>query len=575
MKKTVVEYITDTLEDIPKQSLQTNKRRLHAFFSEQETIEKRGTHFVFRYAFYSVEKLRRPTKQSLFKEYNMLCSDLKSTPSGEISDMEYKDVVLYGNTSSPVVQERLTEYLERNNSLKIQLSFCDEETSECKTGENIAYAELQKALFYCNSKKYLLLCISVRELIQDIRFYDLLNDYHSLDIEWGNHDILWMGAACGNDACICNVIRNNLKYNNVEILENAYGISLRQLMLFGMKTYGIEDGIEAARAAITVMLFKLEGQLILAHPEYEMGNRLMLDWLDELQDVGVDRQRFPTVDDERPYALSDEETVIMRKLHRQFVTGQRLHKHVRFLYDKGGMYNVYNGNLLYHGCVPVDSNGAFDKLYIDGEFYHGRALLDKCDEKARAAYVDNPYKDDVDFMWFLWGGEKSPLCGRRLKTFEMEYVTDKSMWDEPSNPYYSRYYDKSFCCQILHEFGLYDDDAHIINGHTPVHAIEGENPVRANGKLFVIDGGFCRAMNKKTGIAGYTLIYNSHGLRLKAHTPFTSVEDALINNTDIETSSEVEENDKRRMLVKDTDIGKRLIGEIDDLHKLLENYRRL
>lgn len=271
------------------------------------------------------------------------------------------------------------------------------------------------------------------------KILDLLYDYHSLDIEWGNHDILWMGAACGNDACICNVIRNNLKYNNVEILENAYGISLRQLMLFGMKTYGIEDGIEAARAA----------------------------------------------------------------------------------------------------------------------------------------YVDNPYKDDVDFMWFLWGGEKSPLCGRRLKTFEMEYVTDKSMWEEPSNPYYSRYYDKSFCCQILHEFGLYDDDAHIINGHTPVHAIEGENPVRANGKLFVIDGGFCRAMNKKTGIAGYTLIYNSHGLRLRAHTPFTSVEDALINNTDIETSSEVEENDKRRMLVEDTDIGKRLIGEIDDLHKLLENYRRL
>ena len=405
--------------------------------------------------------------------------------------------------------------------------------------------------------------------------FDTLAQYKMYDIQWGNHDILWMGAACGNDACICNVIRNNLKYNNVEILENAYGISLRQLMLFGMKTYGIEDGIEAARAAITVMLFKLEGQLILAHPEYEMGNRLMLDRLDELQDVGVDIKRFPTVDDERPYALSDEETVIMRKLHRQFVTGQRLQKHVRFLYDKGSMYNVYNGNLLYHGCVPVDSNGAFDKLYIDGEFYHGRALLDKCDEKARAAYVDNPYKDDVDFMWFLWGGEKSPLCGRRLKTFEMEYVTDKSMWEEPSNPYYSRYYDKSFCCQILHEFGLYDDDAHIINGHTPVHAIEGENPVRANGKLFVIDGGFCRAMNKKTGIAGYTLIYNSHGLRLKAHTPFTSVEDALINNTDIETSSEVEENDKRRMLVKDTDIGKRLIGEIDDLHKLLENYRRL
>ena len=239
------------------------------------------------------------------------------------------------------------------------------------------------------------------------------------------------------------------------------------------------------------------------------------------------------------------------------------------------MYNVYNGNLIYHGCVPVDKNGAFDKLCIDGELYHGKALLDKCEEKARAAYVDTPDKDDVDFMWFLWGGEKSPLCGRKLKTFEREYVSDKTLWKEESNPYYSKYYDESFCCQILHEFGLYDENSHIINGHTPVHAIEGENPVRANGRLFVIDGGFCRSMNKTTGTAGYTLIYNSHGLRLKAHTPFTSVEDALINNTDIESSSEVEEKDKHRMLVRDTDIGKRLMGEIADLQMLLKNYRKL
>ena len=407
------------------------------------------------------------------------------------------------------------------------------------------------------------------------KILDLLYDYHSLDIEWGNHDILWMGAACGNDACICNVIRNNLKYDNVEILENAYGISLRQLMLFGMKTYGIDDGIKAAKTAITVMLFKLEGQLIMAHPEYEMGDRLMLDRIDDMQDIGVERSSFPTVDPKEPYQLTAEENAIMRKLHRQFVSGQRLRKHIQFLYDHGGMYNVYNGNLIYHGCVPVDKNGAFDKLCIDGELYHGKALLDKCDEKARAAYVDTPDKDDVDFMWFLWGGEKSPLCGRKLKTFEREYVSDKKLWKEESNPYYSKYYDESFCCQILHEFGLYDENSHIINGHTPVHAIEGENPVRANGRLFVIDGGFCRSMNKTTGIAGYTLIYNSHGLRLKAHTPFTSVEDALINNTDIESSSEVEEKDKHRMLVRDTDIGKRLMGEIADLQMLLKNYRKL
>lgn len=415
------------------------------------------------------------------------------------------------------------------------------------------------------------------------KILDLLYDYHSLDIEWGNHDILWMGAACGNDACICSVIRNNLKYDNVEILENAYGISLRQLILFGMKTYGIEDGIRAALAAVTVILFKLEGQLIKAHPEYEMSDRLLLEQLDDTKNkvmiegewVTMNTNAFPTVDLADPYELTEEETEILRKLHRNFVSSQRLQKHIRFLYEKGSMYNVYNGNLIYHGCVPVDKNGAFDKLCIDGKYYHGKALLDKCEEKARAAYLDNPDKDDIDFMWFLWGGEKSPLCGRKLKTFEREYVDKESLWTEESNPYYSKYYDESFCCQILHEFGLYDDDSHIINGHTPVHAIEGENPVRANGRLFVIDGGFCRSMNKATGIAGYTLIFNSHGLRLKAHTPFTSVEDALMNNTDIESSSEIIEKDLQRMFVKDTDIGKHLLEEISDLRKLLENYRRL
>jgi fructose-1,6-bisphosphatase-3 len=415
------------------------------------------------------------------------------------------------------------------------------------------------------------------------KILDLLYDYHSLDIEWGNHDILWMGAACGNDACICSVIRNNLKYDNVEILENAYGISLRQLILFGMKTYGIEDGIKAALAAVTVILFKLEGRLIKAHPEYEMSDRLLLGQMDDTKNkvmiegewFTMNTNAFPTVDLENPYELTEEETEILRKLHRNFVSSQRLQKHIRFLYEKGSMYNVYNGNLIYHGCVPVDKNGAFDKLCIDGKYYHGKALLDKCEEKARAAYLDNPDKDDIDFMWFLWGGEKSPLCGRKLKTFEREYVNEESLWTEESNPYYSKYYDESFCCQILHEFGLYDDDSHIINGHTPVHAIEGENPVRANGRLFVIDGGFCRSMNKATGIAGYTLIFNSHGLRLKAHTPFTSVEDALMNNTDIESSSEIIEKDLQRMFVKDTDIGKHLLEEISDLRKLLENYRRL
>lgn len=415
------------------------------------------------------------------------------------------------------------------------------------------------------------------------KIIDLLLDYHSLDIEWGNHDILWMGAVCGNDACICNVIRNNLKYGNVEILENAYGISLRPLILFGMSKYGIKDGIQAALAAIKVILFKLEGQLIKRHPEYGMNDRLLLEHIDKEKGiVKIDGKEavlkttlFPTLDINNPYELTEEENEIVLKLHRSFVSGQRLNKHIKFLYDKGSMYNVYNRNLIYHGCVPVDENGIFDMLHINGRYYHGKALLDICEVKARAAYVDNPNMDDVDFMWFLWGGEKSPLCGRKLKTFERDYIEDKSFWHEKSNPYYSRYYDESFCSQILHEFGLYDAHSHIINGHTPVHAIDGEAPIRANGRLFVIDGGFCRAMNKTTGIAGYTLIFNSHGLRLKAHTPFTSVEDVLINNTDIKSESEIVEKDTYRMFVKDTDIGKKLLEDISDLKKLLENYRKL
>ena len=415
------------------------------------------------------------------------------------------------------------------------------------------------------------------------RIMDLLMKYHSMDIEWGNHDILWMGAVCGNDACICNVIRNNLKYGNVEILENGYGISLRPLIIFGMNMYGISDGIQAALAAIKVMLFKVEGQLIKRHPEYEMDSRLLLEHINlDRGSVTIDGVEtalkttlFPTLDMNDPYKLTDEEEEILLKLRRSFVSGQRLNKHIKFLYDKGSMYNVYNRNLIYHGCVPVDEKGTFDMLSIEGKYYHGKALFDICDKKARAAYTDNPSMDDVDFMWFLWGGEKSPLCGRMVKTFERDYVEDKSFWKEPSNPYYSRYYDESFCSQILHEFGLYDVHSHIINGHTPVHAVDGENPVRANGRLFVIDGGFCRAMNKTTGIAGYTLIFNSHGLRLKAHTPFTSVEDALINNTDIRSESEVIEKETYRMFVKDTDIGKQILEDIADLKMLLENYRTL
>ena len=409
------------------------------------------------------------------------------------------------------------------------------------------------------------------------KILDLLYDYHSLDIEWGNHDILWMGAACGNDACICNVIRNNLKYNNVEILENAYGISLRQLMLFGMKTYGIEDGIEAARAAITVMLFKLEGQLILAHPEYEMGNRLMLDRLDELQDVGVDRKRFPTVDDERPYALSDEETVIMRKLHRQFVTGQRLHKHVRFLYDKGGMYNVYNGNLLYHGCVPMDEDGNFEQINVYGKLCSGKKLYEVLETYARKGYYSQDKEErrkGRDTLWYIWAGPKSPVFGKdKMATFERYFIADKETHKETKNAYYRLYDNEEILNKILREFGLDEHRSHIINGHVPVEIKRGETPIKCNGKLLIIDGGFSKAYQGKTGIAGYTLVANSHGMNLVEHRPFVSAEDAIRNETDMVSDNILIETAKRRILVADTDIGRELKESIGHLEKLLNAYR--
>lgn len=412
------------------------------------------------------------------------------------------------------------------------------------------------------------------------KILDLLQTHHSLDIQWGNHDVLWMGAACGSEACIANVLRNNLRYGNTEILENAYGISLRRLVLFGMSTYHEDEALKAAYKAISVMLFKLEGQLILRHPEYQMTERLLFDKMDlehgtividgttyELNDTD-----FPTFDPDNPFELTDEEDVLIRRLKADFKNSRHLQKHIAFLYEKGGMYRIYNGNLLFHGCVPMDENGNFTSLTIEGRTLHGRAFYDYADEIARRAFYDGKNQDDLDFMWFLWGAELSPLCGRKMTTFERMFIDDKKTHEEPKNPYYDLHFDEAICDRILRDFGLYQQGSHIINGHTPVHATEGETPVRANGKLLVIDGGFCKKMNETTGTAGYTLIFNSHGLRIKAHHPFTSVEEALLNNSDIESDSELVDIAKKRLLVADTDIGKGILSELADLERLLQRY---
>ena len=413
------------------------------------------------------------------------------------------------------------------------------------------------------------------------KILDLLMEYHSLDIEWGNHDILWMGAACGNEASIATVVKNNMKYNNIQILESGYGISLRSLVLFGENTYPELEVMEAAQKALSIILFKLEGQTILRHPEYNMQDRLLLDKIDYENKTVVSQQMtyamkdtdFPTVDREHPYELTEGEQKVIQDLKFSFLNSHRLQKHVDFLFEKGCMYKRYNENLLYHGCIPLDEQGNFDGIKIDGNTYMGREYLDYAERMVRKVRKGEAGQDGLDFMWYLWTGKKSPLCGRNIKTFERTFIQDKTAWKEPTDPYYKFYHTEKTCNMILREFGLFSPLSHIINGHTPVKTVEGEEPVRANGKLIVIDGGFSQAYHKTTGIAGYTLIYNSHGMRIKAHQPFESVEKVLEENKDIESTSTMFETEKDRIMVGDTDEGKEIKEEIQMLKKLLEVYR--
>ena len=412
------------------------------------------------------------------------------------------------------------------------------------------------------------------------KIMDLLMEYHSLDIQWGNHDVLWMGAASGIDACIATVVRNNIRYQNIEVLESGYGISLRSLVLFAEQQYGTKNTMDAALAAITVILFKLEGQIISRHPEYEMNDRKLLEKINKETGTVVigdktyvmKRKDFPTLDIYHPYELTAEEAAVLSELRQSFLNSERLHRHVGFLCQKGSMYKCYNNNLLYHGCIPLDEQGNFEGVPIGNKMYKGKAYFDYADMVVRKVCQDSASQSELDFIWYLWAGEKSPLCGRRIKTFEKMYLTDRDVMTEERNPYYD-YYDKEYICKmILREFGLYSPMSHIINGHTPVRVNAGEAPVRANGNLIIIDGGFCKAYHKKTGIAGYTLIYSSHCMRLKAHQPFESIWKALEEDQDIESTCDIFETEKTRIRVKDTDIGKRIKEQLEDLRMLLEYY---
>ncbi|PXV89058.1 fructose-1,6-bisphosphatase-3 [Lachnotalea glycerini] len=434
---------------------------------------------------------------------------------------------------------------------------------------------------------------------------DTLIDYHSVDIQWGNHDVVWMGAASGHLACIANVVRISAKYGHLDMLEEGYGINLIPLATFAMNIYK-DDKCECfyinntsedysdkeleidnkMHKAIAVIQFKLEGQLIKRRPDFAMENRLLLDKIDfETNKIIIDKKEyslldtnFPTIDPKDPYKLTEEEEQVMERLKSAFKKCEKLQKHVRFLFAKGSLYKVYNSNLLYHGCVPLNEDGSFKKVTLFGKQYYGKAWYDFLDNYARKGYYSLDDKEErlkgQDIMWYIWSNENSPVFGKtKMATFERYFLSDKKIHCEKKNHYYVLIEDETVVNRILEEFGVDSSIGHIINGHMPVEQKKGENPIKCNGKLLIIDGGFSKAYQAKTGIAGYTLISNSVGLRLVSHEPFESAEDAIVNEKDIHSDTTIVESFSYRRCVGDTDIGKDLMEKIKELEALLKAYR--
>lgn len=438
------------------------------------------------------------------------------------------------------------------------------------------------------------------------KILDTLMAYHSVDIQWGNHDILWMGAASGSNACIANVLRICARYGNMDMIEDAYGINVLPLATFAMKFYKNDPCLQffpkqaggrqykknevqliaQMHKAITILQFKLEHQMILRHPEYEMQDRLLLGKIN-FQDGAVDDDgtifplsdsSFPTVDPANPSALTQEETELIEKLRLSFQKSEKLKRHVRFLYAKGSLYLTYNANLLFHGCIPLDEQGDLKTVCLNGGEYSGRQLLDYLDIMARKAFFNNAQagsSEELDLMWYLWCGPHSPLFGKSsMATFEHYFVKEPLGREEIKDPYYRFREDETVCRNLLKQFGLESPYSHIINGHVPVEKKNGENPIKANGTLISIDGGFSKAYQNITGIAGYTLIFDSQGLMLVSHEPFKSTEAAIEEETDIRSSVEVLEQTASRVMVKDTDVGESIQGQIAELKDLLSAYKR-
>ncbi len=437
---------------------------------------------------------------------------------------------------------------------------------------------------------------------------DSLMKCHNVDIQWGNHDVLWMGAASGSRTMVATVLSNSIHYNNLDVIETGYGISLRPLSVFANEVYkhsdthcfhvkltgdaasqySEKDKLLSARMykAITVILFKLEGQKIRRCPEFGMDDRMLLDKINYAdKTVTVDGVvwpledcDFPTIDPRDPYELTTEEAQVIQQLTESFRHSEKLQRQIRFLYSNGSLYKVHNGNLLFHGCIPMNGDGSLMTFSIGGKERSGRAFMDYADRLARKAYYDKRGTPErrfgLDFLWWLWAGRNSPIYGRdRMTTFERRFIRDESTWAEPKNPYYAHYNDPAMCDMLLREFGLEGPHSHIINGHVPVRAGKGESPIKGGGKLLVIDGGFSRAYQSTSGIAGYTLLFNSRHYRMVSHQPFAGKWNAIHRNDDIKNESVIFETLTERVHVAHTDEGHELQAQVDDLLDLLHAYR--
>ncbi len=435
---------------------------------------------------------------------------------------------------------------------------------------------------------------------------DFLLDYHDVDFQWGNHDIVWMGAATGNWACIANILRMNISYNNFDMLEIGYGINLRPLATFAEKVYGDDpceffqphilernqyDPIEASLAAkmhkaIAICQFKVEGQRVMAHPEYGLENRLILDkinWEDGTVEIDgktweLRDRNFPTLDPEHPYELTAEELEVMNSLEASILNSEKLQRHIRFLYSHGALYKKVNGNLLYHGCIPMTEEGEFEEVEINGARFAGKALMDHLDSEVRKAYFSPSESGESgrmgDLMWYLWLGGNSPLFGKeKMTTFERLFIADKASHKEPTRPYYRLIKERGPCEKILREFGLDPTRSKILNGHVPVKIKDGESPIKGGGLLYVIDGGISKAYQKQTGIAGYTFIFNSRFMALAEHKPYEPLQP---DGTQVFHSPEVKTVEvlPERMLVIDTDQGIELTEQVDNMKQLVQAYRK-